>query len=245
MKKKNEKRLLVILIILFIAINYSFIDSFLTSIFNPREQVIISSVIDGDTVKINETISVRLLGINTPEKGEVYYEEAKYFLENLILNKTVDLEYGKERYDKYGRTLAYVFNEDENINIKLVEKGFANFYFPSGKDKYYLEFKETWENCIKLNINLCEKSIHKCAECIKLKEFNYKKEIIILKNTCSFGCNLNDWEIKDEGRKKTKLNFTLEGDEEKVIEFEDIWTETGDTLFLRDNNSKLVLWYNY
>ena len=241
MKRKNAKKLLIFLIILLIVINYNFIDSFLESIFNPREPVIINRVIDGDTVEAND-ISIRLLGINTPERGEIYYEEAKEFLESIILNKTVYLEYGKEKYDKYDRILGYLFLEDESINIKLIENGFANYYFPSGKDKYYPEFKIAWENC---NKNLCEESTHKCSECIKLQELDYKNEIVILKNVCSFECDLNNWQIKDEGRKKLELDFTLSENQEKIIEFEDVWTDTGDTLFLRDSDSKLVLWYSY
>jgi micrococcal nuclease len=241
MKKRNAKKLLIFLIILLIAINYNFIDSFLESIFNPREPVFIDRVIDGDTVEANEN-SIRLLGINTPEKGEPYYEEAKEFLESIVLNKTVYLEYGKERYDKYNRILGYLFLEDKSINIKLIENGFANYYFPSGKDKYYSEFKKAWENC---NKNLCEKSIHGCSECIKLQELDYKNEIVILKNICSFDCDLNNWQIKEEGRKSLELDFVLYENKEKIIEFENMWTDTGDTLFLRDEDFKLVLWHSY
>ena len=46
-------------------------------------------------------------------------------------------------------------------------------------------------------------------------------------------------------RKKIELNITLNEGEEEKIEFEDMWTETGDTLFLRDNKSRLVLWKSY
>ncbi len=37
---------------------------------------IVSEVIDGDTIKLQNGERVRLLGINTPEKGQPYYEEA-------------------------------------------------------------------------------------------------------------------------------------------------------------------------
>jgi hypothetical protein len=244
MKKRNAKKLLIFLIILLFIINYNFIDSFLENIFNPRESVFVDRVIDGDTVEVNDT-SIRLLGINTPERGEIYYEEAKEFLQDLILNKTVYLEYGKERYDKYDRILGYLFLEEENINIKLIENGFANFYFPSGKDKYYSKFKEAWEECIKINKNLCEKSENECAECIELKELDYKNDKITLKNTCSFECDLNDWKVKGEGRKIQELNIILSENEESILEFEEMWNDIGDTLFLRDNEFKLVLWYSY
>lgn len=258
--RKKEALILIILILLLFAINYRFIDNSLTNFLEESEIIIVKDVIDGDTIKSNET-SIRLLGINSPEKGEKYYEEAKEYLEKKILNKTVYLKYGKEKYDRYHRILAYVFLGNENINLELVEKGFANFYFPSGKDNYYLEFKKAWEECIENNINLCEKSKNKCAECIELNEFNYKEEIIILKNTCSFDCDLSNWEISDEGRKRFRFSkfilrsqgyvelFVGEGEDDNDTLFwreeRYVWTKTGDTLFLRDDDFRLVLWESY
>ena len=77
-KKKKQIFLLVALIILLFGINYSFLDSAVINFLNEGENVIVERVIDGDTVIINNE-SVRLLGINSPERGEFYYEEAKNF----------------------------------------------------------------------------------------------------------------------------------------------------------------------
>jgi len=229
--------------------------------FDESRHMVVERIIDGDTIVVENKTHIRLLGINTPEKAEFYYSGAKEFVEELIFNKTIKLEYGREKYDRYGRTLAYVFFENENINLKLVEKGFANFYFPSGKDKYYNSFKEAWENCISDNVNLCEKSENKCAGCVELKAFNYKKEIIILENSCEFDCELTNWEIKDEGRKKFVFpEFKLQRKEivsiktgngennEDILFWKNetyVWTKTGDTLFLRDDVGGLVLWRSY
>jgi len=259
--KNKQIWFLIFLIFLLFLINYNFLDGLLENFFDESRYVVVERIIDGDTIVVENNTHVRLLGINTPEKGEFYYSGAKEFLEELIFNKTVKLEYGREKYDKYDRTLAYVFLENKNINLKLVEKGFANFYFPSGKDKYYDYFKKAWEDCINNNVNLCEKSENKCAWCIELKEFNYKKEIIILENSCEFGCELTNWEIKDEGRKKFVFpEFELkkrgivsiktgEGENDEDILFWKnetyVWTKTGDTLFLRDDMGKLVLWEGY
>jgi hypothetical protein len=261
MNKKNEIILLIFLIVLFFTINYKFIDSKLQEFFEDKENVIVERVIDGDTIVVENNTHVRLLGINTPEKGEKYYEEAKNFLEMIVLNKTVELEYGKEKYDRYRRELAYVIYKNANVNLELVDEGYANFYFPSGKDKYYDNFLKNWEHCLSNNKYLCEKSGDKCAECIELEEFNYKNQEIIFYNKCSFDCDLSDWTIKDEGRKKFNFgNFILEknnkvrvivGNEtntENVLYWEGeeyVWTKTGDSLFLRDADGKLVLWESY
>src|SRR3989344_7129989 len=151
MTKKRQVVLLITLIVVFLAINYSSIDSFLINFLDESKTAIVSRVIDGDTLEIvnNENKeSVRLLGINTPERGEILYEEAKEFLEELSLNKSVRLEFGRDKYDRYNRTLAYVFVNEFAVNKEIVRQGYANIYFPSGKDVYYNEFLETWKECV-------------------------------------------------------------------------------------------------
>jgi micrococcal nuclease len=262
-KKQKQTFLLVFLVILLFTINYSFIDSFLINFLDEGEIAHVQRVIDGDTIVIENKTSVRLLGINSPERGELYYSEAKEFLEEMVLNRTVKLEFGKSKYDKYHRILAYIFINGKNVNLELVRKGFANFYFPSGRDVYYDQFKKAWEDCIEDNLNLCEKSKDKCGECIELKEFDYKNEVIILYNKCSFDCELTNWKIKDEGRKNFVFpKFVLESGKnlEIIVSKESrkdtsekifwevktyIWTKSGDTLFLRDDKGKLVLWESY
>ena len=257
--KKKEIFLLVVLILILLAINYSFLDRTLKNFLIEKEVVFVERVIDGDTI-VSGNSSIRLLGINSPERGEMYYDEAKVFLEELILNETVDLQYGKERYDKYDRTLAYIFFKNQNINLELVKNGFANFYFPSGKDINYNDFKNGWEECIDNNLNLCENSIDKCSQCIESRELSVDNQRVILYNSCSFECVLTDWNIKDEGRKifvfpefilnpKNSIEIKVgEGpDSENILYWKEdyVWTKTGDTLFLRDKEGKLVLWENY
>lgn len=259
--KQKDVLTLIVLVILLISINYNYLDTKLTNLLSPSETTHVERVIDGDTFVIENKTSVRLLGINTPEKGELYYSEAKEFLENLTLNKTTKLEFGKDRYDKYQRILAYVYDNKNNINLEIVNNGLANYYFPSGKDKYYKKFKDAWENCIIKNMNLCEKSKDKCFGCVELKNLNYKKQEIIFYNKCSYDCNLAGWTIKDEGRKKFVFGeFALKPNKEiKIIvsnktntddilywkDEEYVWTSTGDSLFLRDDGGKLVLWKGY
>ncbi len=248
------------MIIFFFVINYKFFDNTLENFFEGSEMVFVERVIDGDTIVVNSS-SIRLLGINSPERGEKYYEEAKNFLVKEILNKTVELKFGKDRYDKYNRLLAYVFLGEKNVNLGLVEKGFANFYFPSGKDVYYGDFEKAWENCLNSNKNLCEKSQDVCAECIELKEFDFENEVLVFYNLCSFDCDLTGWGIKDQGRKNFIFSsFVLKPfSEGKVVvgngrdnsttlfwKGEDyVFTKTGDSLFLRDGEGRLVLWGDY
>ncbi len=251
-QKIKDISVLIILILVLFIINYSFLDRSLQNFLSDYELVVIERIVDGDTLIANGT-SVRLLGINSPERGERYYGEAKQFLENLTLNKTARLEFTREKQDRYQRTLAYVYISGVNINLELVKGGFANIYFPSGKDTYYNDFLEAWKQC---NKNLCETSENICAACIKLKEFDHRNQEIVFSNNCSFNCVLTNWQVKDEGRKKFIFpEFILHSAEDVVISVEYggdfiwdedyVWTSTGDSLFLRDSSGKLVLWQNY
>lgn len=260
MKRKNKKILSTIFFLLLFILLYSPINEILEEEFGQSETVFVERVVDGDTIELQTGEKIRLLGINTPEKGEEYYSEAKKFLEEQILNKTIELKFGKQKKDLYNRTLAYAFFNGENINQKIISNGFANAYFPSGKDTYSLQFIQEWEKCVERNINYCEKSKNICTNCVMLKKLDYISQEVILRNTCGFSCNLTNWEIKDEGRKKFHFpNFILKPNEEIFIivgensvdnaltwERKDyVWTKSGDTLFLRDAQNKLVLWKNY
>lgn len=257
--KTKNILILVFLIALLLILNYRFLDSLLINYLGEeslREKILITRVIDGDTVEAGD-LKIRLLGINSPEKGEVLYLEAKEFLEEKVLNKSVGVEFkGK---DKYYRELGYLFNRNLNINVELVKNGFATIYYPSKKDKYYEEFFSAWENCLVKEINLCEKSKDVCAECIVLEDFENKKVVFL--NKCGFDCDLNDWMVKDEGRKEFFFNNFVLGSFERVevivgegvdssskLYWKDedyVWTSSGDTLFLRDSENALVLWENY
>jgi len=97
-----------------------------------RYQYKVVSVIDGDTIILENDERVRLLGINTPEienryhQGEPGGEKAKKWLVTQIQGKQAYLEYDIEQRDKYKRLLAHVFLEDgEHLNIALLEAGLA------------------------------------------------------------------------------------------------------------------------
>ena len=257
MNKKREIILLIALIFLFLGINYNSIDNALKNFLKDSDVRIVERVIDGDTIVVSNNTHIRFLGINTPEKGEKYYQEAKEFMNNSLFNKTINLEYGVEKTDLYGRTLAYVIFEGRNMNVEQVRNGFANSYVYNN-DKYTSLLNEAWNECIINGKNLCEKSKDKCTKCVELKNLDVKEQEIIFYNKCDFDCNLTNWEIKDEGRKNFVFgNFILVSKKEISLivgnktdsgnrlywKGEDyVWTSTGDTMFLRDKEGKLVLW---
>jgi micrococcal nuclease len=249
MKKGMHILLLLVCVLVFLAMNYSSFDSFVIKNVGSKEFVQVERVIDGDTVVVNG-VSVRMLGINTPERGEKYYAEAKNYTSGLVMNKTIKIE--RKGKDLYDRDLAYLFDEsgEKNINLELIKAGYANAYFPEGKDNYYNLFMSAWEECVVNNKNFCKKSSDKCAECITVKQFS-SEEDLILYNSCTFNCNISGWSVKDEGRKKFVFrNFILKSDNQVTLTAKDfnqtyVWTNTGDTMFLRDSKGDLVLWEGY
>ncbi len=93
-------------------------------------------VIDGDTIQVccifGDREKVRYIGVDTrethhPMKGIEYFGmEAAEANRKLVGAKTVRLEFDVQQFDKYGRTLAYVYLEDGTfVNVWLVEHGYA------------------------------------------------------------------------------------------------------------------------
>jgi micrococcal nuclease len=88
----------------------------------------VAFVVDGDTVELADGRRVRYLGINTPEIGQPYAEEARAYNEALVAGREVWLETDVQEKDQYGRLLAYVWLGDTLVNLELVRQGYANAY---------------------------------------------------------------------------------------------------------------------
>ncbi len=99
------------------------------------DEGVVTKVIDGDTVIVNGE-NVRLLGIDSDEKGYPCYSSAKDRIEELLLSKEVQLEKDVEDKDQYGRYLRYIFLESKNINLQMVEEGLAIARFYPQNVKY-------------------------------------------------------------------------------------------------------------
>jgi len=114
------------------------------------KEVICTRVIDGDTIEIKDdtgkTFKVRYIGIDTPENGDNYFEEAKEANEKLVLNETIKMYKDVSETDKYGRLLRYIYIGDIFVNAYLVENGFAmaSTYPPDVEySDYFAELQNT------------------------------------------------------------------------------------------------------
>jgi micrococcal nuclease len=87
---------------------------------------IVTKVIDGDTLDINGT-RIRLALVDTPERGQPGFYEAKKFVESLCLGKKgeLDVDNGQRRGDRYGREIGVVYCDGLNANEKLMNSKLA------------------------------------------------------------------------------------------------------------------------
>lgn len=92
-------------------------------------------VFDGDTIKLSSGTKIRYAGINTPEvahdgqPAQPLADEAYLLNRRLTRGRQVRIQVDKEKYDQYGRMLAYVFLPGGTfVNGALVEKGLAMVY---------------------------------------------------------------------------------------------------------------------
>lgn len=92
----------------------------------------VEKIVDGDTVWVDYEERVRLVGINTPELGQPGSIEAKEYVIDRIMNKKIYLDVDdKKPKDKYGRTLAVVLIDGDNLNKELLCKNYAEvMYIP-------------------------------------------------------------------------------------------------------------------
>lgn len=103
-------------------------------------------VVDGDTIWVEGIGKIRFVQVNTPERGEPGYHEAKDYVKEKCLGKTVYLDIDdKKHYDKYNRTLAIVYTENLDINRELLNENLAEIMYipPSEFAKgtvYFLTF---------------------------------------------------------------------------------------------------------
>ncbi len=195
-----------------------------------RQEFIVERIVDGDTIVLNNSEKVRLLGINTPEKEMLFSNEAGDFLKDQILNQTILLE--RTEGDRYGRVLGYVFNNNQNINELILENGLANLYY-YGEDKYYSDMEAAEKQARKNDKGIWQRSKnYGCLEIIEwtwLDESDSDSEKLILKNNCDVKLSLL---AKDDA---THIYEKALGAREIwTLETKDIWNDKGDSLYIWD-----------
>lgn len=92
----------------------------------------VTYIVDGDTFDVDfegdglTDDRVRPIGIDTPERGECYYSQAKARAQELLLGQRVALQRDVSERDRYDRLLRYVYLHDGTFwNGRMVREGYA------------------------------------------------------------------------------------------------------------------------
>lgn len=208
----------------------------------PTETVIVSRqlayverVVDGDTIEVildGEKYELRYIGIDAPESGSPYAEEAREANKNLVENQIIELEKDVTDRDQFGRLLRYVFLTDGRfVNSELAGMGLVRaVVFPP--DINYQEVIESKTNLAKnAGIGLWDSSPTPTTEldidqgiqiqvdptCSQFNapgndNQNKNEEFVCIRNLSNQNIDLLDWQIHDEyGWSYHFPAFSLEG----------------------------------
>ena len=109
------------------------------------ENVQFLNLIDGDSILVvyqEHSQQVRLIGIDAPEWDQEYGSKAKAHAMGFCFGQSLRLEFDKERKDRYGRLLAYVYSGDKMLNEELVRAGLAIVIKVKPNTRYYARLKK-------------------------------------------------------------------------------------------------------
>jgi micrococcal nuclease len=140
---------------------------------------------DGDSIVLSDGRHVRYIGINAPEveseysKAEPLGDEARDFNRKLVHLKKVRLEFDNEKYDQYGRLLAYIFLQDGTfVNNAMITEGYAYCLPKQPNVKYEDLFLKSQQSAMLSNRGIWQNLNDEPGEFIgnvKSKRFHQKK----------------------------------------------------------------------
>jgi len=131
----------------------------------PKEAVV-EEVVDGDTLELENGRTIRMVGIDAPNRGEDFYGRAMEETIKLTEGKKIVLEYDEYQDDKFGRILAYIWIPCSSqkgcqegklmLNKVLVDEGLAKvvLYSKRKKLKYQDELIQAEEEAKEENLGI-------------------------------------------------------------------------------------------
>lgn len=131
-----------------------------------QERFLVTKVIDGDTIALEDGQTVRYIGIDAPEtRGDCFSTESTDRNKELVLGKAVRLEKDVSERDRYQRLLRYVWVDNPSagsgqaifINDYLVKEGYAKVSTYPPDVKYQEKFLESEKYARDNNLGLWSK----------------------------------------------------------------------------------------
>lgn len=99
---------------------------------------VVDRIVDGDTFYCADRTKVRLIGVDSPERGQgrIAGRANSALARHLPRGRAVILEGDVTPTDRYGRTLAWVWSGDSLVNELMVREGWAVRYTVPPNVKY-------------------------------------------------------------------------------------------------------------
>lgn len=239
--KKRHALLISILFTLLIAVNVA-----VKNQDSPTKTVYVTRVIDGDTFQA-EDITYRLVNVNTPEKSENGFSQAKNFLSKI---EETSVQIDEISTDKYGRTLVRVYTPDY-LNLELVREGLATKFLV--QDSELKLFDQAEKEAVLSGKGLWKKS--QIYGCLNVEIFP-EKEILKISSVCG-KIAIKEFIVADESRKRYKFRnieivevnlHSSKGEDNQTDIYwgsTDVWNNDRDTIHIYDSENNLVLHQSY
>ena len=117
---------------------------------------IVTHVVDGDTVDVDGR-RVRFIGMDTPERGQCGYAEAKRRVAQLVGGQRVDVvSVPGDTVDRYGRELGYIQVRGLDVGKELLVEGLAHARYDSLDGYHFHPRQADYRATDASNRNLCQ-----------------------------------------------------------------------------------------
>jgi micrococcal nuclease len=193
------------------------------------ELATVDSVTDGDTIRVSleggPDTAVRLVGINSPETGECFAEDAARVLATLVPEGTViGMTRDVSELDEFGRLLRYLWRDGMSVNEDMVRLGaaLARRYPPDTTMAETLEMAQVEASEAQRGLwdpEVCGPRSDAELGIAELEHDppgddsrNLNQEWIVIRNEGSGPVDLSGWGIRDESARNRYLfpdSFTL------------------------------------
>ncbi len=180
------------------------------------QRVLVSRVIDGDSIEVqltgDITATVRYIGIDTPESGFPFYDQAMQANSDLVLGRQAVLVKDQSETEQYGRLLRYVIVDDALVNQELVRRGFARAsnYPPDESCKNSFAAAEQDARQASVGLWAPSPSLEPSAGQVIILEVNKREEWVDIQNVGDYDVDLAGWILVSErGQQECPLSGTL------------------------------------
>jgi Lamin Tail Domain/Staphylococcal nuclease homologue len=218
---------------------------------------VVTWIYDGDTIAVDierGSIDVRLLDVNAPERDECFYGESLDYQIETLKGRDVSLDIDADP-DQFGRTLAYVWDGDRNVNLDLVQAGLAIATTPDSGGGFLADEEEAFQSGTGLwSDDACGSGPIPNVIIVALDSSG---ETIVIINEETTMTDLSGWTLRDESsrhRYRFPTGVTIQPGARLTISSDDgnwdpggssVWNNDGDMALLLDRDGRVVYRWRY